>query len=83
MKVLPGHADGQMVFWCEDNRTLFSGDIFAENGYLHFTDWPNTWNKNPLDDFFLSLKTIEGMNPHIIYPGHGKPLTTYTDFSQS
>lgn len=77
VKNLPGHTDGQIILWCKDNRTLFSGDIFAEKGYLHFTDWPNTRNSNPLMDFLHSLEVIEEMNPGIIYPGHGKPVTLY------
>lgn len=79
VKNLPGHTDGQVVLWCKENRTLFSGDIFAERGYLHFTDWPHTGNENPLKDFFLSLERIEEMDPAVIYAGHGKPVTSYTD----
>ncbi len=79
IKMLPGHTDGQIVLWCSDNRTLFSGDIFAEKGYLHYTDWPHTHNDNPLNDFLHSLQAIEKMNPEIIYPGHGKPLTSYSE----
>ncbi len=76
VKILPGHSDGQIVLWCRDNRTLFSGDIFTENGYLHFADWPHTNNNNPLKDFLNSVSIIEEMNPEIIYPGHGRPVTS-------
>lgn len=79
VKILPGHTDGQMALWCEENCTLFSGDIFAENGYLHFTDWPNTRNDKPLTDFLSSLQVIEELNPEVIYPGHGKPVFIYKD----
>jgi len=78
VRIFSGHTDGQIALWCEDNRFLFSGDIFAENGYLHFTDWPHTNNINPLNDFLLSLTAIEEMNPSRIYTGHGKPVTEYT-----
>ncbi len=79
IKILPGHTDGQIVLWCKEKRTLFSGDIFAEKGYLHFTDWPNTDNEKPLNDFFASIAAIEDMNPGIIYPGHGRPVTSYEE----
>jgi len=79
VKILPGHTDGQIVLWCKENGTLYSGDIFAEKGYLHFADWPNTNNENPLKDFFTSLQIIEEMNPVIIYPGHGRPVTSYRE----
>ena len=79
IKILPGHTDGQIVLWCKENGVLFSGDIFAEKGYLHFTDWPNTGNENPLKELFSSIEMIEEMNPVIIYPGHGKPVTSYNE----
>lgn len=79
VRVLPGHTDGQVVLWCGENRILFSGDIFAETGYLHFTDWPNTRNENPLNDFLLSLTAIEEMDPVLIYTGHGRPVSSYAE----
>lgn len=79
VKILPGHTDGQAALWCRENRALFSGDIFAEKGYLHFTDWPHTVNANPLKDLFMSLDRIEEMDPATIYAGHGAPVHSYKE----
>jgi len=79
VKIFSGHSDGQVTLWCKENRTLFSGDIFTEKGYLHFADWPHTNNDNPLNDFLSSLDKIEQMDPSIIYTGHGKPVISYKE----
>lgn len=79
IKIFPGHTDGQLGLWNPDSRILFSGDVFAEHGYLHFNDWPNTMNENPLKDLLSSISEIEKMNPEIIYPGHGGPVNSYNE----
>lgn len=77
-KVFAGHTDGQIVLWCKDDRTLISGDIFVEKGYLHFSDWPHSRAEQPLNELLSSLDAIEEMDPAIIYPGHGRPLSAYS-----
>ncbi len=79
VKIFSGHTDGQIALWCGGNRTLFSGDIFAENGYLHFADWPHTKNDNPLDGLLSSLDAIDRMSPVLIFPGHGIAIHSYSE----
>jgi len=76
VKTLPGHTDGQVGFWCRDNGCMFSADLVAaKGGYLHFTDWPNTREDNPLGALFQAVEEITVMGITELWPGHGPRIT--------
>jgi glyoxylase-like metal-dependent hydrolase (beta-lactamase superfamily II) len=70
-----GHSDGQVMFWSGQLKQLFSADILTANGYLHFTDWPNTSLQNPLGNLFALLQQLISMGVERTFPGHGPVIT--------
>lgn len=71
MIAAPGHAAGALVFWCEEERILISGDALWERGFGLVLPEPET----ALDDAQRTLETIAALNPRIVIPGHGAPFT--------
>ena len=70
-----GHSDGQCMFWSEHPEHLFVADILTTNGYLHFTDWPNTSLQNPLENLFSLFEQLKAMEVKRTFPGHGPIIT--------
>lgn len=66
-----GHTDGQSMFWSPKAKFLFIGDVLAAGAYLHFTDWPNSDLRNPLQNLFESFDRIKGLGVRRVFPGHG------------
>lgn len=67
----PGHTDGQFMLWSQKRRHLFCADVFTGDAYLNYTDWPNTYLKNPLRDYFKTLDWVEQQGDMTVFPGHG------------
>jgi len=67
----PGHAVGALVFWCEQERILISGDALWERGFGLVMPEPAA----ALEDAQRTLDTIADLNPRIVIPGHGTPFT--------
>lgn len=70
-----GHSDGQCMFWSEQLKYLFVADVVTANGYLHFTDWPNTNLQNPLANTFRLFAKIKVLGVARAFPGHGSVIT--------
>lgn len=70
-----GHSDGQCMFWSERLEHLFVADVITSNGYLHFTDWPNTGLQNPLENTLRLFEKIKTMGVKRAFPGHGPVIT--------
>jgi glyoxylase-like metal-dependent hydrolase (beta-lactamase superfamily II) len=70
MIAAPGHAAGALVFWCEEERILISGDALWERGFGLVMPEPET----ALEDAQRTLESIAALNPRIVIPGHGAPF---------
>lgn len=76
----PGHDMGALLFWCEAERILITGDALWERG-MGFV-WPSdaadlsgdSGSNMPIHAAFATLDVIEALNPRLIIPGHGAPF---------
>jgi glyoxylase-like metal-dependent hydrolase (beta-lactamase superfamily II) len=62
----PGHTPDHVVFFEEDRRWLFTGDAVLGRG-TSVIDPP----EGDLTDYLRSLERMIGLDPEVIYPGHG------------
>ena len=71
----PGHDMGALMFWCESERMLITGDALWERG-MGFV-WPSAEGNAPSSNIraaFATFDVIEALNPATIIPGHGAPF---------
>lgn len=71
----PVHADGQFLLWNSDRRHMLAADLISLNGYLHFSDWPNSHLRNPLQNLFVLHNRLRGWGDFTVLPGHGPVFT--------
>ncbi|MHB8155864.1 MAG: MBL fold metallo-hydrolase [Desulfocucumaceae bacterium] len=69
----PGHSDGHISFFCEEEGILFSGDHLLPRISSNISLWP-TSNPNPLGLFLDSLKKIKTLPVRVVIPAHGEPF---------
>jgi glyoxylase-like metal-dependent hydrolase (beta-lactamase superfamily II) len=71
MIAAPGHDPGALVFYCEEQRILISGDALWERGFgIVMPDAPGG-----LDDAQRTLESIAALDVDLVIPGHGQPFT--------
>jgi glyoxylase-like metal-dependent hydrolase (beta-lactamase superfamily II) len=66
----PGHTSNHMCFWFEEQRALFTGD--------HIMGWSTTVITPPdgnMRDYFASLQRVRDLQPAVLWPTHGAPVT--------
>jgi glyoxylase-like metal-dependent hydrolase (beta-lactamase superfamily II) len=68
----PGHDAAHICLWAEEDRILLSGDTLLGSVTPHI-DF-RRGDENPLGDYLASLAKIEGLEPRLVLPGHGRPF---------
>lgn len=76
----PGHSKGSICLYLEKEGILFSGDHIlghiTPNAFVMLeSDFDIPWRMSQLE-FYDSLKKVESLAPRIVYPAHGKPVTS-------
>jgi glyoxylase-like metal-dependent hydrolase (beta-lactamase superfamily II) len=69
----PGHSENHICLWSPNDRLLISGDHLLPTITPHI-DYERYGEKDPLDDFLISLSKVEKLDPAISLPGHGNPF---------
>ncbi len=72
----PGHDVDSVMFHCEDEGILISGDAIWEDGCGAM--FPTANPKTLAEDFgaaFETLELVESLDARVIVPGHGRPFT--------
>ena len=66
----PGHTSNHMCYWLDEQRALFTGD--------HIMGWSTTVITPPdgnMRDYFASLQRVQHLDPAVLWPTHGAPVT--------
>ncbi len=69
----PGHADGHVAFFLEEEGVLLAGDALLERVSPNVGLWAYT-RENPLKDFLASLDRLEELPVRVAYAGHFGPI---------
>ena len=72
----PGHADGQLVFYCVAERLLLCGDQVMQRITPNIGIWPTT-EPHPLARYLRSLEELAALEVALALPGHYTPLTDW------
>jgi glyoxylase-like metal-dependent hydrolase (beta-lactamase superfamily II) len=62
----PGHAPEHLVYWVEERRLIFTGDLIAGVGTIVLSEAPNA-----LAQYLDSLLRLLALGPSMLLPGHG------------
>jgi glyoxylase-like metal-dependent hydrolase (beta-lactamase superfamily II) len=65
----PGHADGHMIFYSADSRTVVAGDLLLPKITPNI-GWFPIFHANPLQAFFDSLHKIQRYDLETVLSGH-------------
>lgn len=74
----PGHADGQLLFYCAEERLLLCGDQVMQRITPNIGIWPTT-EPQPLARYLRSLGELASLEVDLALPGHYAPLTDWRD----
>jgi len=69
----PGHDMGALMFHCEEERLLITGDALWENGFGVLL--PGADREQRLAATRATLEAISGLDVHTVIPGHGAPFS--------
>ena len=64
----PGHTPGNMCFWMEAQKTMFTGDHVLFDISPNITSWAGV--PDPLGDYLKSLRKIDAYDVETALPGH-------------
>jgi glyoxylase-like metal-dependent hydrolase (beta-lactamase superfamily II) len=69
----PGHADGHICLWREEDKLFVAGDHILPRISPNIGLYPNS-RPNPLADYLASLKKVQDLPARLVLPGHGAPF---------
>lgn len=69
----PGHSDGMVCFYNEEQSVLFSADHILPKITPNISYWFHG-NENPLASYLSSLEKIKKLNAGFVVPSHGQPF---------
>ncbi len=76
----PGHTDGHICYYNEAHQVLLSGDHLLPGISSNISLWPESGSdRDPLDNFLTSLRSIQGLACELVLPAHGKPFNTMAE----
>ena len=73
----PGHDMGALMFHCEEERLLISGDALWENGFGVLLPGPG--REERLAAARSTLESIAGIDVGTVIPGHGAPFSNVAE----
>jgi glyoxylase-like metal-dependent hydrolase (beta-lactamase superfamily II) len=65
----PGHDPHALLFWCEEEGILISGDALWQNGFGVI--FPELAGEPGFDQVRATLDLIATLDPRVVIPGHG------------
>jgi glyoxylase-like metal-dependent hydrolase (beta-lactamase superfamily II) len=69
----PGHDPHALLFWCEQEGILISGDALWQNGFGVI--FPELAGEPGFKEAGATLDLIAGLSARLVIPGHGAPFT--------
>jgi glyoxylase-like metal-dependent hydrolase (beta-lactamase superfamily II) len=69
----PGHDPHALLFWCEDEGILMSGDALWQNGFGVI--FPELAGEPGFDEVRATLDLVATLRPRLVIPGHGAPFS--------
>jgi glyoxylase-like metal-dependent hydrolase (beta-lactamase superfamily II) len=66
---MPGHADGHITLYDEEQGHLFGGDVILHRITPNVSWWPGM-QPDPLALYLRTLERLEALAPSRVYPGH-------------
>jgi len=73
----PGHDMGALMFHCEEERLLITGDALWENGFGVLLPGPG--REERLAATRSTLESIAGLDVGTVIPGHGAPFSNVAE----
>ncbi len=73
----PGHADGQVLLYCEAERLILSGDHVLMPITPNIGLWAES-DPYPLGRYLLSLKRLRDLPVELALPGHKRTITDWS-----
>jgi len=67
----PGHSQGHLCFFQEDERVLLSADMILDKITPNISLWPGG-STHPLEDYLHSLNRLKELSAAQVWPGHGE-----------
>jgi hydroxyacylglutathione hydrolase len=81
----PGHAPGEVIFFRESDRVAICGDVIRNISYVtmrtKLAEPPDELTTDPPENR-RSIRKLAALNPSLILPGHGPPVTDIAAFER-
>lgn len=81
----PGHAPGEVIFFRDSDRVAICGDVIRNISYVtlreRLAEPPDELTPDPAENR-RSIRKLAELNPSLILPGHGPPVTDIAAFER-